>query len=175
MISSDLTSGFRCLSLEVVATTCFGQAANCFENGDFESPVLDAVESTVSMFMAFKHFSIIRKSVLMIPEWFALRLFPKGAALVRMRNVSLSPVPKQDCFSFGLVTETTDAPIRCSIIKSTKYLRIHMATICPLIQLSIAVCLIQPRTKAAISQAEQAFSKKPSLSSLLAQTQPARR
>ncbi len=99
MISSDLTLGFRCLSLAVVTTTCFGQPANCFENGDFDSPVLDAVESTVSMFMAFKHLSIIRKSVLMIPERLVLRLFPKGAALVQMRNVSLWLVPTQDCSS----------------------------------------------------------------------------
>ena len=100
MISSDLTLGFRCLALEVITTTCFGQPANCFETEDFDSPVLEGVESIVSMFMAFKHLSIFRKAVLMVPEWVGLRLFPKGVALAQMRNVSsLHPILKAGLLS----------------------------------------------------------------------------
>lgn len=90
--SSDLSSGFRCLGLETITSTCFGKSVDCFSNGDFNSPVLEAMETIVKWFMAFKHFAIVRKTILTVPEWVSLKLFPKGVAFAKMRNVSNYPI-----------------------------------------------------------------------------------
>lgn len=85
--SSDLSSGFRCLGLETITSTCFGKSIDCFSNEDFHSLVLEAMETIVTWFMAFKHFVIVRKTILNVPEELALKLFPKGISFAQMRNV----------------------------------------------------------------------------------------
>ncbi|KAI1247304.1 hypothetical protein MGN70_011192 [Eutypa lata] len=85
--SSDLSSGFRCLGLETITSTCFGKSVDCFSNDNFHSPVLEAMETIVTWFMVFKHFAIVRKFILTVPEWVTLKLFPKGIAFARMKNM----------------------------------------------------------------------------------------
>lgn len=45
------------------------------------------METIVTWFMVFKHFAIVRKFILTVPEWVTLKLFPKGIAFARMKNV----------------------------------------------------------------------------------------
>ena len=46
------------------------------------------MESIVAWFMVFKHFGLVRRIILNIPEWVGLTLFPKGIAFAQMRQVS---------------------------------------------------------------------------------------
>ncbi|KAG9186431.1 hypothetical protein G6011_09539 [Alternaria panax] len=84
--SSDLSLGFRCLGLETITSTCFGKSVDCFSNDDFHSPVLEAMEAMATYFMAFKHFAIIRMTILSLPQWLSLKLFPKGIAFAELRK-----------------------------------------------------------------------------------------
>lgn len=85
--SSDMSSGFRCLGLETITSTCFGKSVDCFSNENFHSPVLEAMETIVEWFMVFKHFAIVRQFILNVPEWVSLKLFPKGVAFAQMKDV----------------------------------------------------------------------------------------
>jgi len=45
------------------------------------------MEAMATYFMAFKHFALIRKTILSFPQWLSLWLFPKGIAFAELRKV----------------------------------------------------------------------------------------
>ena len=49
------------------------------------------METIPTRFMIFKHFAIVRKLILHVPEWLALKVFPNGLAFAQMRNVPYLP------------------------------------------------------------------------------------
>ncbi|KAJ5034850.1 uncharacterized protein L3040_008119 [Drepanopeziza brunnea f. sp. 'multigermtubi'] len=82
--SSDLSSGFRCLGLEIITSTCFGKSVDCFSNEDLHSPMfaeqIDTITAQLEKPNEYPHPIIYRS--LIDPQLYKGKPTPSRASLL---------------------------------------------------------------------------------------------
>ncbi|KAF9530327.1 cytochrome P450 [Crepidotus variabilis] len=84
--SANLDLAFRSLSLEIITSYCFSRSPNALDSKDFRNEVLIAIDHTMPMIWVFKHFPLIRKLLLNVPECFASVLKPSTKGILEQRK-----------------------------------------------------------------------------------------
>ncbi|PPQ71154.1 hypothetical protein CVT24_009835 [Panaeolus cyanescens] len=84
--SANLDLAFRSISLEIITSYCFAQSSKALESPDFKNDILTAMDLTLPMIWVFKHFPIIRKVLLGVPECFASVLRPSTKGILEQRK-----------------------------------------------------------------------------------------
>jgi cytochrome P450 len=54
---------------------------------DFRAPIIEAMETTLPASLIFKHFGFVRKLILSMPPWLSLRVSPRTAGLINIRQI----------------------------------------------------------------------------------------
>jgi len=84
--SANLDLAFRSTSLEVITSYCFARSSHALDSANFENEVLAAMDQTLPMIWVFKHFPLIKKLLLSIPECFASVLKPSTTGILDQRK-----------------------------------------------------------------------------------------
>lgn len=84
---ANLDLAFRSLSLEIITTYCFARSSHALDAPNFQSPILSAIDHTLPMIWVFKHFPLIQKVLLSVPECFASVLKPSTVGILEQRKM----------------------------------------------------------------------------------------
>jgi hypothetical protein len=78
---------FRSLSLEVITTYCFARSSHAMDAPNFQHPILSAIDNTLPMIWIFKHFPLVQKVLLSVPECFASVLKPSTTGIIEQKRL----------------------------------------------------------------------------------------
>jgi hypothetical protein len=78
---------FRSLSLEIITTYCFARSSQALDAPDFQHAILGAIDHTLPMIWIFKHFPLVQKVLLNVPECFASVLKPSTKGILEQRKM----------------------------------------------------------------------------------------
>jgi len=84
--SANLDLAFRSTSLEIITSYCFAKSSNALDSENFEHAILTAMDQTLPMIWVFKHFPLIKKLLLGVPECFASVLKPSTKGILEQRK-----------------------------------------------------------------------------------------
>ncbi|KXN91119.1 Trichodiene oxygenase [Leucoagaricus sp. SymC.cos] len=84
---ANLDLAFRALSLEIITTYCFSRSSQALDAPNFEHAILAAIDHTLPMIWVFKHFPLIQKILLNVPECFASVLKPSTTGILDQRRM----------------------------------------------------------------------------------------
>ncbi|PPQ79817.1 hypothetical protein CVT25_002971 [Psilocybe cyanescens] len=84
--SANLDLAFRATSLEVITSYCFAKSSNALDSENFQNEILIAIDQTLPMIWVFKHFPLIKRILLGIPECFASVLKPSTTGILEQRR-----------------------------------------------------------------------------------------
>ncbi|TFK39689.1 cytochrome P450 [Crucibulum laeve] len=84
--STNLDLAFRSTSLEIITSYCFAKSANAIDADNFQHDILQAMDQTLPMIWVFKHFPLIKRLLLSVPESFASVLKPSTTGILEQRK-----------------------------------------------------------------------------------------
>ncbi|XP_006461681.1 hypothetical protein AGABI2DRAFT_205504 [Agaricus bisporus var. bisporus H97] len=87
VIQSKVYFAFRSLSLEVITTYCFARSSHAMDAPNFQHPILSAIDNTLPMIWIFKHFPLVQKVLLSVPECFASVLKPSTTGIIEQKRM----------------------------------------------------------------------------------------
>ncbi|KAL5050939.1 hypothetical protein BDW71DRAFT_215080 [Aspergillus fruticulosus] len=83
----DLFYAFRCMSVDVITYLCFANSVNAVQAPNYESPLLLAMDASMAVFPAFKHFSFYKEMIMNCPPKLSKILSPATAGLVDLQTL----------------------------------------------------------------------------------------
>ena len=86
----DLYLAYRCLTIDVITSLCFGESIKAIDQPGFRAPLVEAMDASLPVFVQFKHFELYRKLILNCPTKLAQMLTPETKGLADLQQVSLS-------------------------------------------------------------------------------------
>jgi len=85
--SADLLFAFQSYALDNVTEFCWGTSVNAIDAPNFTSPMIVALNSSLSTHHLLKNFATIRKVILGLPTWLATMASPETAGLRHLRAI----------------------------------------------------------------------------------------
>ncbi|KAL4734950.1 cytochrome P450 [Aspergillus similis] len=83
----DLFYAFRCMSVDVITYLCFANSVNAVHAPNYESPLLLAMDASMTVFPAFKHFNFYKEMIMNCPPKLSKILSPATAGLVDLQTL----------------------------------------------------------------------------------------
>jgi len=84
--AANMDLAFRSTSLEIITSYCFAKSSNALDSEGFRNEILTAMDQTLPMIWIFKHFPIVKKLLLGVPECFASILKPSTKGILEQRK-----------------------------------------------------------------------------------------
>lgn len=85
--SSNLLYAFRCMSMAVITTFCFGKPIHAVDAPGFEAPIVLAMDASLPAFVGFKYADIFKNMILKCPPKLSKIVSPATAGLVDLQQV----------------------------------------------------------------------------------------
>jgi hypothetical protein len=85
--SSDLFFAFRCMTMDVIMTFCFGKPINAVDAPEFKAPILVAMEASLPVFIRFKYSDLYKNMIMKCPPKLSKVISPSTAGLVDLQQV----------------------------------------------------------------------------------------
>lgn len=85
--SADLNYAFRCLSMDIICTFCFGKSIRAVNAPDFAAPIVVAMDASLPVFIYFKYFAAYKNAIMRCPPKLSKILSPATAGLVDLQQV----------------------------------------------------------------------------------------
>lgn len=73
--------------MDTITSFCFAKSVDALAEPDFKAPIIEAMEASLSAFVLFKHFSLIRKAVFGMPPWLSVKVSPQTAGLIHLQQI----------------------------------------------------------------------------------------
>ncbi|RDW72725.1 cytochrome P450 [Aspergillus mulundensis] len=83
----DLYYAFRCMSVDVITYLCFAKSVDAVHAPNYESPLLVAMDASMTVFPVFKHFHFIKEMIMNCPPRLSKMLSPATAGLVDLQTL----------------------------------------------------------------------------------------
>lgn len=93
--SSNLLYAFRCMSMDLITTFCFGKPIYAVDEPDFQAPIVMAMDASLPVFVGFKYSDIFKNMILKCPPRLSKILSPATSGLVDLQQVCLQPYIKR--------------------------------------------------------------------------------
>jgi hypothetical protein len=84
---ADLFYAYRCMSVEVITYLCFGNNLDAISAPDYEAPIIKAMDSSLPVFVGFKHSSLLKETIMNCPPKLSKLINPATAGLVDLQEV----------------------------------------------------------------------------------------
>ncbi|KAJ4305324.1 hypothetical protein N0V90_000855 [Kalmusia sp. IMI 367209] len=84
--SADLFFAFRCMTMDVIITFCFGTSINAVDAPDFRAPILEAMDASLPVFIRFKYSDLYKNMILKCPPKLSKIISPATAGLVDLQQ-----------------------------------------------------------------------------------------
>ena len=91
--SSDLYYAFRCLSMDIICTFCFGKSIHAVDAPNFAAPIVVAMDASLPVFIRFKYSEVYKNMIMHCPPKLSRVISPSTAGLVDLQEV-------YSCFPF---------------------------------------------------------------------------
>lgn len=85
--SSNLLYAFRCLSMDVITTFCFGKPIYAVDASDFQAPIVLAMDASLPVFVGFKYSDLFKNMILKCPPKLSKIMSPATSGLVDLQQV----------------------------------------------------------------------------------------
>lgn len=85
--STDLFYAFRCMSVDVITTLCFGNPVNAVDTPDFKAPIVVALDASTPVSLYFKYSDLFKNFILKCPPDLSRKLSPLTAGLIDLNQV----------------------------------------------------------------------------------------
>ncbi|KAH1415788.1 hypothetical protein KXX16_008908 [Aspergillus fumigatus] len=83
---ADLFYAYRCMSVEVITYLCFGNNLDAITAPDYEAPVIKAMDSSLPVFVGFKHSWLLKEMIMNCPPKLSKLISPATAGLVDLQE-----------------------------------------------------------------------------------------
>jgi len=87
--SADMFFAYRCMTMDIITTFCFGKSVHAVDAPDFKAPIVLALEATNPIFVRFKYSDLYKNMILKCPPNLSRILSPETAGLVDLQQVCL--------------------------------------------------------------------------------------
>lgn len=84
---ADLFYAYRCMSVEVITYLCFGNNLDAITAPDYEAPVIKAMDSSLPVFVGFKHSWLLKEMIMNCPPKLSKLISPATAGLVDLQEL----------------------------------------------------------------------------------------
>ncbi|KAH7353180.1 cytochrome P450 monooxygenase-like protein [Pyrenochaeta sp. MPI-SDFR-AT-0127] len=88
----DLFYAFRCMSMDVTTTFCFGKPIHAVDAPDFKAPIVVAMDASLPVFVFFKYSDLYKNMILKCPPKLSKTLSPLTAGLVDLNQLLLQQI-----------------------------------------------------------------------------------
>jgi len=85
--SVDLFYAFRCMSIDVITTFCFGKSIHAVDEPDFKAPIVVALDAATPVAMYFKYSDLFKNFILKCPPNLSKKLSPLTAGMIDLNQV----------------------------------------------------------------------------------------
>lgn len=85
--SADLHFAYRCMSMDIICTFCFGKPINAVDAPDFEAPIVMAMDASMPVFIRFKYSDLFKNMIMKCPPKLSKIISPSTAGLVDLQQV----------------------------------------------------------------------------------------
>lgn len=85
--SADLYYAFRCLSMDIICTFCFGKPIHAVDAPDFAAPIVVAMDASLPVFIRFKYSEVYKNMIMHCPPRLSRILSPATAGLVDLQQL----------------------------------------------------------------------------------------
>ncbi|KAJ4330082.1 hypothetical protein N0V87_010313 [Didymella glomerata] len=85
--SADLYYAFRCLSMDIICTFCFGKPIHAVDAPDFAAPIVVAMDASLPVFIRFKYSEVYKTMIMHCPPRLSRILSPATAGLVDLQQL----------------------------------------------------------------------------------------
>lgn len=106
--SVDLFYAFRCMSVDVITTFCFGKSIHAVDEPDFKAPIVVALEAATPVGMYFKYSDLFKNFILKCPPNLSKKLSPLTAGMIDLNQV----IPPTRFAASGLLIYCSYSPRR---------------------------------------------------------------
>ncbi|CAN9450796.1 unnamed protein product [Alternaria alternata] len=86
--SVDLFYAFRCMSVDVITTFCFGKSIHAVDEPDFKAPIVVALEAATPVGMYFKYSDLFKNFILKCPPNLSKKLSPLTAGMIDLNQIN---------------------------------------------------------------------------------------
>ncbi|KAL1612220.1 hypothetical protein SLS60_000444 [Paraconiothyrium brasiliense] len=90
--SSDLLYAFRCMSMDVITTFCFGKPIYAVDAPGFQAPIVMAMDASLPVFVGFKYSDLFKNMILKCPPKLSKILSPATSGLVDLQQLLLHQI-----------------------------------------------------------------------------------
>lgn len=85
--SADLYYAYRCLSMDIICTFCFGKPIHAVDAPDFAAPIVVAMDASLPVFIRFKYSDLYKNMIMNCPPKLSRIISPSTAGLVDLQQV----------------------------------------------------------------------------------------
>ncbi|KAH7091937.1 cytochrome P450 monooxygenase-like protein [Paraphoma chrysanthemicola] len=85
--SADLLFAYRCMSMDVIMTFCFGKPIDAVDAPDFQAPIVVAMDASAPVFVNFKYSDVFKNMILKCPPNLSKIMSPETAGLVDLQQL----------------------------------------------------------------------------------------
>ncbi|USP72789.1 uncharacterized protein yc1106_00063 [Curvularia clavata] len=90
--STDLFYAFRCMSVDVITTLCFGNPINAVDTPDFKAPIVVALDASTPVSLYFKYSDLFKNFILKCPPDLSRKLSPLTAGLIDLNQLLMQQI-----------------------------------------------------------------------------------
>jgi cytochrome P450 len=85
--SADLFFAFRCMTMDIIMSFCFGKPIHAVDMPDFKAPILEAMDASFPVFLRFKYSDLYKNMILKCPPKLSKTISPATKGLVDLQQV----------------------------------------------------------------------------------------
>lgn len=85
--AADLHYAYRCLSMDIICTFCFGNPIHAVDAPNFAAPIVVAMDASQPIFLRFKYSELYKNMIMHCPPKLSRILSPATAGLVDLQQV----------------------------------------------------------------------------------------
>lgn len=90
--AADLHFAFRCMSMDIITTFCFGKPIHAVDAPDFKAPIVVAMDASMAVFLNFKYSDLFKNMILKCPPNLSKIVSPQTAGLIDLQQVRLGRI-----------------------------------------------------------------------------------
>ncbi|KAJ8116800.1 hypothetical protein OPT61_g1845 [Boeremia exigua] len=85
--SADLYYAYRCLSMDIICTFCFGKPIHAVDAPDFAAPIVVAMDASLPVFIRFKYSELYKNLIMNCPPKLSRIVSPATSGLVDLQQL----------------------------------------------------------------------------------------
>ncbi|KAF5854193.1 hypothetical protein GGP41_006990 [Bipolaris sorokiniana] len=89
---TDLFYAFRCMSVDVITTLCFGNPIHAVDAPDFNAPIVVALDASTPVSLYFKYSDLFKNFILKCPPKLSRILSPLTAGLIDLNQLLMQQI-----------------------------------------------------------------------------------